>query len=64
MGTPCMDPEVTSAGPYLREVSHQVAACVIGLGHHVEEEGLHVVVERLMVQEEFGQKTQVLAVDL
>ena len=41
-----------------------MAAGVVRLRHDVEEEGLHVVVQRLVVQEQLGQETQVLAVDL
>ena len=41
-----------------------MAAGVVCLGHDVEEEGLHVVVQRFVVQEQLGQETQVLAVDL
>ena len=39
------------------------AELVVG-GKDVEEEGFDVVVERLVVEEELGEKTQVLAVDL
>ena len=46
----------------LAEVSDEVAALCVGDGHHVEKEGLHVEVERLVVQEELGQQAQVLAV--
>lgn len=41
-----------------------MAARVVGLGHDVEQERFHVVVQGLVVQEEFGQQTQVLAVNL
>lgn len=37
---------------------------LVDLGQDVEDEGLHVKVQGLVVQEEFGQQTQVLAVDL
>lgn len=40
---------------YLREVAHEVAARVVGLCHHVEEERFHVVVKGFVVQEELGQ---------
>ena len=46
----------------LAEVADEVAALGVGDGHDVEEEGLHVEVERLVVQEELGQQAQVLAV--
>ena len=38
------------------------SVCVI-FGEHVEEEGLDVVVERLVVEKEFGEQTEILAVD-
>ena len=41
-----------------------MAARVVCLRHDVEQEGLHVIVQRLVVQEQLGQETQVLAVDL
>ena len=48
----------------LGEVAHDVVAAVVHLAHHVEEEGVRVVVERLVVQEELGQQAQVLGVVL
>ncbi len=48
----------------LAEVAHQVAALLIVAGQHVEEEGLHVVVQSLVVQEELDEQTEVLTVDL
>ena len=48
---------------YLGEVPDQVAALAVILGEHVEEEGLHVVVQGLVVQKQLGQQTQVLTVD-
>jgi hypothetical protein len=41
-----------------------VAALRVHLAQHVEEEGLDVKVQRLVVQEQLGEQTQVLAVDL
>lgn len=41
-----------------------MAAFVVVLREDVEQEGLHVVVERLVVQEQLGQQTQVLTVNL
>ena len=32
------------------------------LREHVKQEGLHIVVKRLMVQEELGQQTEILTV--
>lgn len=49
---------------YLREVANQVTARVVGFGHDVKEEGFDVVVQSLVVQEEFGQQAQILTVDL
>ena len=48
----------------LAEVPHQVAALGVVLGQDVEEERLHVVVERLVIEEEFDEETEVLTVDL
>ena len=45
------------------EVTDEVTSFAIVDGQHVEEERLHVVVERLVIEKEFGQQTQVLAVD-
>ena len=41
-----------------------MAAFLVVPGEHVEEEGLHVVIEGLVVQEELGQQAEVLAVHL
>jgi hypothetical protein len=34
----------------------------VGRGHHIEEKGLHVVVESLVVEKAFGDEAEVLAV--
>lgn len=47
---------------YLREVANQVATFVVILGQDVEKEGLHIIVEGLVVQEQLSQQTQVLTV--
>lgn len=39
-----------------------MAALAVVLREHIEEEGLHVIVQRLMVQEELGQQAQILTV--
>lgn len=44
----------------LGEVAHNVEALAVVLRHHIEEEGVCVIVQRLVVQEALGQKTQVL----
>lgn len=48
---------------YLGEVADKVAAFAVVLGEDVEKEGLHIVVEGLVVQEQFSKQTQVLTVD-
>lgn len=50
-------------GRYLGEVADKMATFVVILGEDVKKEGLHVIVEGLVVQEELGQQTQVLTVD-
>lgn len=49
--------------PYLREVTNKVATFAVVLGEDVEKEGLHIIVEGLVVEEQLGQQTQVLTVD-
>ena len=49
--------------PYLGEVADEVATFAVILGQDVEKEGLHIIVEGLVVQEQLGQQTQVLTVD-
>lgn len=49
---------------YLREVSDEVATSVVSFSHDVEEKRFDVIVQSLVVQEEFGQQTQVLTVNL
>ena len=52
-------------GPiYLGEVPDHVTALRVKLGHDVEEERLHIKVERLVLEEELGHETETLAVDL
>jgi hypothetical protein len=41
-----------------------MAPAIVHLGQHVEEERLDVVVQRLVVEEQLRQQTEVLAVDL
>lgn len=47
-------------GADLGEVAHDVEAFAVVLRHYVEEEGVCVIVQCLVVQETLGQKTQVL----
>ena len=49
---------------HLGEVSHEVAAGVVCFSHNIEEERLHVIIKRLVIQKELGQKAQVLTIDL
>lgn len=49
--------------PYLGEVADKMAAFAVILCQDVEKEGLHIIVQSLVVQEELGQQTQVLTVD-
>lgn len=44
----------------LGEVAHNMEALAVIFGHHIEEEGVCVVVQCLVVEETLGQKTQVL----
>lgn len=53
-----------SLNDHLGEISNKMAASVIGFSHHIKEEWLHVVVQCLVVQEEFGKETKVLAINL
>lgn len=46
------------------EVAKDVTATTVRLCHHVEEEWLHVKVERLVFKEEFGHETEVLTIHL
>ena len=50
--------------PNLGEVSDNVEASVVPFGHYVEEEGIRVVVQRFVVQKQFGQQTHILRVRL
>lgn len=49
--------------PHLGKVPDQMTPLAVILCQDVEEERLHIVVQGLMVQKQFGQKTQVLTVD-
>lgn len=47
-----------------REVAHDVRPLLVDFCEDVENERLHVEVQRLVVEEKLGQKTQVLTVNL
>lgn len=49
---------------HLGEVAHDVEALTVILRHDVEEEGICVIVQCLMVEETLGQETQVLGITL
>lgn len=49
---------------HLREVADNVGPLPVHLGQDVEDEGLHVKVQCLVVQEKLGQQAQVLTVNL
>ena len=49
---------------HLGEVAHNVATLFVHLCQNVEEKWLHIKVECLVVQKEFGQQTEILAEDL
>ena len=49
---------------YLWEISNDVRPVAVDLCQDVEEERLHIKVECLVVQEQFGQQAQILTVDL
>jgi hypothetical protein len=54
--------DIARAGKWRRR--YHVTAPVVALGHDVEEERLDIVVESLVVEEQFGHQAHVLAVDL
>jgi len=57
--------QVTKEPPNnLGEVSNEVAAGLISSSQHIEMKRLDVVVERLVIEEEFRQQTKVLTIDL
>ena len=48
----------------LGEIAHDVTALGVTLAHHVEEERVRVVVERLVVEKQLGEQAEVLGVRL
>ena len=50
--------------PHLGEVSDYMKAIVVILCHDIEEEGVSVIVEGLVVQEQLCQEAQVLGIQL
>lgn len=49
---------------YLREIANEVKAILIPICHHIEEEGISVIVESLVVQKHLGHQAQVLCIGL
>ena len=47
-----------------RIIGANVSPTVIGLADNVKQEGIYIVVKRLVVQKELGQEGEILAVDL
>jgi hypothetical protein len=47
---------------YLAEVADGVASLRVPYSHDVKEEGFHIIVERFVVQEELGQKAEILTI--
>lgn len=41
-----------------------MATCVVSFSHDIEEKRFNIVIQRLVVQEEFSQQTQVLTINL
>lgn len=48
----------------LREIADHVATSGVAFGHDVKEEWLHVIVQRLVIEKQFGEETKILAVYL
>ena len=48
----------------LAEVADDVVAVVVTLTHHVEQKGVRIIVERLMIEKQLGEEAQVLGVHL
>lgn len=48
----------------LGEVAHNVKALAVILRHDIEEEGVRVIVQCLVVEKTLGQKTKILGVTL
>lgn len=46
---------------YLGEVAHKMTALLVVPRQYVEKERLHIVIQGLVIQEEFGQQAEVLA---
>jgi hypothetical protein len=49
---------------YFREIANNMATPIVTLGENIEKERFNVVVEGLMVQEEFSEKTEILTIYL
>ncbi len=49
---------------HLGEISDNVETATVVLGHHVEEKGIRVIIQRLVIEEQFREQTQILRVCL
>jgi len=49
---------------YLREISNEMTSIIISQRKHIEDKWLDVIIQRLVVEKQLGQQTQVLTVDL
>lgn len=47
---------------YFAKVANRVTTFRVGQRHYVEKEGFNVVVQRFVIEEEFGKQTEMLAV--
>lgn len=56
--------EQVPVSAHLGEVAHDVEALAVILRHDIEEEGVCVIIQRLVVEETLGQETQVLGITL
>lgn len=60
----CMCKVCKCAIAHLREVPHYMAAMLVNLSQDVKQEWLHIKVECLVIQKQFGHQTKILAVNL
>lgn len=47
---------------HLGEVAYDVAPTLIAFGKYIEQKRLHIIVKGLVVQEQLGKETQILAI--
>ena len=65
---PCSDTHMHTTPPHspthLGEIANYMEAILVPFCHDVEQEGVCIVVESLVVQKEFGKQAQVLCISL